>query len=381
MTHVSQDTRASGSVRKILILFYTADLPHIPDAARRSFTLLIELLPRLRGLKHVSYKVDNSFAMKGLNFRESDFDHDFGMLPTVLKALHKHHPRCRLGVSLPARMDPVSPLSPVANSPCLYSLTIAIQDKQYLACGELIRIATTCTNLKVLKILSFNVTMPYRCLYLASPGEGDAVMRLDSLDLDGPIFYPGEHEYVRTKQETSPFDFVDLPSLRRLSLTHFEHMLAMPSTSINLRYLSFNPAKNWGSDLSDKIKALLPTIFADQRLEELYLTGCTDVLSIVSMKPLKDSLKRLKIHENEDESATCVRRVFSAVEIQTLGETLTNLEYLSLDVNYNREWVSHQEYPLRRVHSTQKLRLPYCTSHTKPSQRYPAHSHRSSTKN
>lgn len=329
MTHVSEDTRACQSVREILILFYPSDLPHIELAAQRIFTLLIALMPRLRGLKHVSYKVETSFAMKGLNFRESDFDHDIGMLPTLLNALHKHHLLCRMSVSLPARMFPVSPIPPVANSPCLYSLTIAIQDGQHLACGELIRRTTTCTYLKVLKILSFNVTMPYRCLYLASPREGDAVMRLDSLDLDGPIFYPGEHEYIRTKQETSPFDFVDLPSLRRLSLTHFEHMLIMPSTSINLRYLSFNPAMNWGSDLGDKIKALLPSIFTEQRLEELYFTGCTDVLSIVSMKRLKDSLKRLKIHENEDKSAICKRRVFSTVEIQALGETLTSLTYES----------------------------------------------------
>lgn len=280
--------------------------------------------------------------MKGLNFQESSWDHDFGMLPTLLSALHKHQPRCRLSVSLPTRIDLISALSQLANSSCLYSLDIAIHDGQHLACRELFRIGPACPNLRTLKILSSKFTAPDKCLYLAPPEEGDAVMRLDSLELDGPIFYHGEQEYDCTKQETSLFAFLDPSSLRRLSLTHPGHLLDFLSTSMNLRYLSLDAAMSWVSDCNNSGNALLPSIFSSQRLEELYLTGCINVLTIDSMKALRGTLRCLKIHENEDEFAICKRRVFSDQEIQNLGETFPTLEYLSLDVNYDGQWVCYQ---------------------------------------
>lgn len=204
-----------------------------------------------------------------------------------------------------------------------------------------------CPNLRTLKILSSKFTAPYKCLYLAPPEEGDAVMRLDSLELNGPIFYNGEQEYGCTKQEISPLAFLDLSSLRRLSLTHPGHLLDLLSTSMNLRYLSLDFALFWVSDCNNSGDALLTSIFTNQRLEELVLTGCINVLTIDSMKALRGTLKCLKIHENEDEFAICKRRVFSDQEIQNLGETFPTLEYLSLDVNYDGQWVCYQEPPSR----------------------------------
>ena len=294
----------------------------------------------------MSYKVDTSLALKGLKVQESSWDHEFGMLPTLLSALHKHHPHCRLSVSLPSRIDLVSTLSQLANSSCLYSLIIAIHDGQHMACGELFRILPTCPNLRILNISSTNFFNSHnKCLYLRQTEQGNTVVRLDNLKLDGPIFYPGKQEHDIAKPETSPFDFLDLSSFNKLSLTHPGHLLNLLSTSMNLRYLSFDPMTSRLSDCSNGVKALLPSLFTNQRLEELYLTGCIDILAIDSMKPLKDTLKCLKIHENEDELAICKRRVFSDQEIETLGKTFPKLEYLSLDVNYNGQWVCSPENP------------------------------------
>ena len=323
-------------------------------------------MPRLRGLKQVSYKVNTSFALTGLKDDESMCDHQFRLLPTLLKALQSEHPRCHLSVHLPSRVDLVSTLPQLANSSCLHSLTIALHDGQNLACRELFRVLPTCPNLRTLKILSRNFSDSFhKCIYLQYPERGSTAMQLDNLELDGTVFHPEKHlqggimpEYgCAAGKETSPFEYFDLLSLKTLSLTNPGHLISLLPSTMNLRSFCFDLAMSHGSEYDNAVKGLLSSVFANQRLAELYLTGCFHLLTIDSMGLLKDSLKRLKIHENEDNSEICKRPVFSEQEIRNLGSIFPNLEYLNLDINYDGEWVWSPSNLFLREHLYLDLKL------------------------
>ena len=335
--NVLTDTSTCDSVRAISIHCFPHDLPDIREAAQGTLDLFETLFPRLRGLKQVSYKVEPAFAVRGFKHEESSWDFKFGLLPTLLRVLHRYQPQCRLSVALPSRIDLVSCLSQLENSTCLFSLEITIEGGQHLAMRELFRILPTCAKLKALKIMHNNhADKFFKHFHLHYQDHRADLMKLNDLELEGPILYPAEHEGQYAAQRAASYEDLDLSNLKRLSLTHARDLIYIVPFLENLRSLSFDLAQH---PTRSDVEVLLPLIFKDQRLTELSLTGCTVILSIDSMLPLKDTLKRLKIHENEARERICQRRVFSCQEIENLGKTLPNLEELSLDVNYYNQLV------------------------------------------
>ena len=128
LQHVLTDATLHASVREVQILWFPSETPGPGNESQRSLELLTQLIPRLNGLKWLVYKVETTFARTTLSYEESRWDNKSGFLPSLLYALHLHHPYCRLDVSLPYRQDLVSVLALLVHSPCLYSLTTAIDD-------------------------------------------------------------------------------------------------------------------------------------------------------------------------------------------------------------------------------------------------------------
>ncbi len=75
-------------------------------------------------------------------------------------------------------------------------------------------------------------------------------------------------------------------------------------------------------------------------LEELDLTGFTGQLDVEVFKHLGKTLTTIRLHEDEDCSGLCRRRVLSNTEIEDIGRYCPGLRRLGLDVAYNGSWVS-----------------------------------------
>ena len=333
---ILKDSHIIASVREISIQCFSPIDSEQANELRAVFDSLSNLIPRLVGLKRVTYRVHNSFGRDALSFEESIWDHRSAIFPSLLRALNAYHPHCLLSVSFPGRVDLVSVLSYLAKSPCLYSLTVVIHDGQDLACQELFNVSSTCPRLSTLRISSGELDRQSSALYCIPLGHDYPKMRLETLELDGSFVSPsilGAEE-----QEVSLPDILDMSVLRNLSLTQSRHNLATAMRVENLRSLKM--------DLSEDIdkavcKEALPCLFRDHALEELDLTNCLSLIDTDSLIALKHTLRVMRIHEREDETGICKRQVFSDRQIESLGEILPGLHSLGIDLNYNGGWVGH----------------------------------------
>ena len=94
-----------ASVREIRIVLFPSELLHSGDEGKHCLDVLMDLIPRLTGLKRLVHQVELSFAMSTLSPEESVWDRRSGILPSLLHTLHQYHPNCRLHISLPYRPD------------------------------------------------------------------------------------------------------------------------------------------------------------------------------------------------------------------------------------------------------------------------------------
>ena len=187
LQHVLINESSCISIRELQIHWFPSIIPHLGDEGRGCLELLIELLPRLSGLKNLIYTVENAFAMENLSHEESHWDDQHGILPWLVDGLNVHHPNCRLSVASTPRQGLVLVLGLLAQSSNLYSLTITLDDRQKLAFNALLRVASTYPNLRNLSITSHNIFGPKHfphlnandstCLYLRNQGIGRCIWR------------------------------------------------------------------------------------------------------------------------------------------------------------------------------------------------------------
>lgn len=332
---MSSDKILIASVREIQIFLFPWELLHAGDEGRHCLDLLIDMVPKLRGLKRVIYRVELSFAMSTLDLEESRWDHSSGILPSLLRTLHQHHPKCRLDISLPYRPDLWAIVALITHAPCLESLIINAHDQQTLAFKWLMRVVSSCPNLKRLSILSrTSFDEAYTTHKLRS--QRNCPLQLESLEVDGPLVLLDENLGHPST------DFLDWSTLRELTLINPLNFCTLTYTHINLRVLRIRLDTVQGFNNVDEIRRLIGALLANQRLELLEVGGSFAVPQAIPpevLEPLGTTLRCLKIHGNEDMDGLCKRPVYSLAELEQLGKILQNLHTLSLDVNFDGQWV------------------------------------------
>ena len=135
---------------------------------------------------------------------------------------------------------------------------------------------------------------------------------------------------------------LEWPRLRKLSLTDPTNFSVLMRNPINLRSLCIGPKISLGSIGVEDVEPWLCCLFNSQRLEELDVSGCTAVSRCITpdiLNPLKSTLRPLKINGNEDQTGICKRKAYSVPDLECFGNTMGKLEHLSLDLNYEREWM------------------------------------------
>ena len=282
--------------------------------------------------------------MENLSHEESHWDNQHGILPWLVDGLKVHHPNCRLSVPSTKRQDLVLVLGLLAQSSNLYSLTITFDGRQKLDFNTLLRVASTYPNPRNPNITSHNIFGPKHfhylnandstCLYLRN--QGNWPLHLEILEFDGIVLSMDEHRGY-------PFTaLLEWPRLRKLSLTDPTNFSVLMKIPIDLRSLRITPETSLGSIRVEDVEPCLCCLFNSQRLEELDVSGCTAVSRCITtdvLNPLKSTLRSLKIHGNEDQTGICKRKAYSVTDLECLGNTMGKLEHLSLDLNYEREWM------------------------------------------
>lgn len=340
-------------VQEINIICFPSEIPKLGWAYRRRWRHMIQLLPQLGGLRHVSYAFETSLAMQGLIFEESGLEHGHETLPDLLWLLNKHPATCRLSVILPARIDLISVLSHFINKFSLYSLTIVVHRGQVAASEKLLGVVSSCPNLRELRLMSQNFTGPSEPIFITNPGRKEFTMWLHKLEMQGPILLLKQPEDSETG--THLFNILVPETASSLSFTSTSQLINATSSLPRLRSLQMDMSGCLKIYDKGRIKARLTIVLINSQLEELSLTGSMEILAIESLEPLEQSLRNLRIRENEDEFKICTRQVFSHYEIKRVNQTLPKLQSLSLDLNYNGSWVREalivvaNELSLRRL--------------------------------
>ena len=249
------------------------------------------------------------------------WDAQYNIPKRIIKALHDHHSHCRLYTRIVHRDDATRTLSYLRNSPCLYSLIVNLGGHQLQAYTELQNVTSSCRNLKGLAIVSVTPNgdqFQYRGLWSSG---------LRALEFDEVV----GHDTEFTK-------YLDCSALERLSVNSLSFFL-FHDAHVRLRGIrSLRVDRCWSYHwFLPNFKKFLYTCSG---LEELDLTGFTALFDAELFEHLGKTLKALKLHEHEDPSGVCRRRVLSDTEIQVLGRSCGRLCHLGLDVAYNGSWVS-----------------------------------------
>jgi len=332
---MSSDNILIASVREIHIFLLPSELHHSGDEGQHCLDLLMDLIPKLTGLKRLIYQLELSFAMSTLSPEESVWNRRSGILPLLLHTLHQYHPNCRLDISLPYRPDLTSILALLAHSSCLKSLIMNAHDQQMPAFKSLLRVTSTCPNLRRLSILSRTSFDPaYPAHELRS--QRNCPLQLEALEVDGPL------ALLKKDLDHPSTDFVDWSTLRELTLINPLNVAVLMYKHISLRVLRIRLDTVPGFSNVEEIRPLLHSILANQRLEVLEASGSPAVPRAITpamLEPLGTTLRRLKIHGNEDVAGLCKRFVYSLVDLEHLGETLENLHTFGLDINFDAQWV------------------------------------------
>ena len=332
LQRVSNNAPLHTSVQEINIHWFPSVFSLCGDEGHGCLKLLKRLLPRLSGLKHISYTAEKSFAMNHLSHEECHWDYQSELLPSLINGLNKYHPNCRLSVTLPPRQDLVVALELVFSSKNLYSLTTTFEDPQKLAFDALLRLASIRPNLRKLSITSRGNESNYHHL----TSQANFPLNLEVLEVDGIVLSVDEHA------ESSCIALLEWSRLRKLSLTDPINFHVLVSQTMNLRSLHIGPETSLGSIPVEGIRPWLHSVVNSQRLEEFYVSGCNTVSRCITpamLEPLRKTLRSLKIHEYEDQTGICLRRVYSVTDVELLGNTMEVLENLGLDLNYDGEWV------------------------------------------
>jgi len=350
---VSNDESLIASVREIHIFLLPSELLHSGDEGQHCLDVLIDLIPRLAGLKRLIYQVELSFDMSTLSPEESAWDHQSGILPLLLHTLHQYHPNCRLDISLPYRLDLMSILALLAHSPCLKSLIINVHDQQMLAFKSLLRVVSTCPNLRRLSILSRTSFDPaYTTHELRS--QRNCPLQLETLEVDGPLVL------LKKGLDHPSADFVDWSTLRELTLINPLNITVLTYKHISLRILRIRLDTVPGFSNVEEVRPLLRSLLANQRLEVLEAGGSSAVPHAITpemLEPLGTTLRCLKIHGNEDMAGLCKRFAYSLADLEQLGETLKTLHTFGLDINFDGQWVCNAPAQKRSFFAILEVRI------------------------
>ncbi len=131
-------------------------------------------------------------------------------------------------------------------------------------------------------------------------------------------------------------DDLDCSALERFSINSLSLFLSADARLRGLRSLRVDKGLSFDR-LERTFKLFLHSCPA---LEDLDLTGFTAQFDEGLFKHLGKTLTTLRLHEHEDPSGLCQRRVLSHAEIQDLGRYCCKLRRLGLDIAYNGRWVS-----------------------------------------
>lgn len=334
-----RDKQIQSFVREINIKCFPSELPKVASANRRRWQDILQLIPRLIGLRHLSYIVETSFAMEGLNFEESRLEHQYRNLTDLIRSLQQRSTTCRLSLDLPAQVDLISVLPRLVNNSSLYSLSIVVHSGQVLAAEKVLSTVSTCPNLRELRIKSCNFTDSSRSLCIGFPGARYAALQVYREELLGSAFVLEHSSDPDVKAPLS--EFLDLKVVEKLSLLSSMYPLSTISNSTSLRSLHLDLSTTIRFDQDSSVEAGLAMLLLEQRLEQLSLTGGMHAISIESLASQKHTLRTLSIHEHEDETGICKRLVLSDYDIGKLGKALPDSDELSLDLNYDGSWVSN----------------------------------------
>ena len=249
------------------------------------------------------------------------WDAQYNVPNRIIKALYEYHPRCRLYIRVVPGDDTAVVLPRLRYVSCLHSLIVNFSSEQLQAYVELLLIASNCRNLKGLAIQSVTgFGDQFQNLGLRSEG-------LRALEIDQVV-----------PHDTRLTDNIDCSALERLSVNSLSFFLFRNATARLKGLRSLRIDRCWSYDwLLEPFKSFLHTCLV---LEELDLTGFTAQSDVFLFQHLGKTLKRLRLHEHEDPSGICRRRVLSISEIEDLGRNCPRLRRLGLDVAYDGCWVS-----------------------------------------
>lgn len=352
---MSSDEVLISSVREIHIFLLPSEVLHSGDEGQNCLDLLIDLIPRLTGLKRLLYQVEISFAMSSLSPEESRWDHHSGVLPSLLHTLHHYHPNCCLDVTLPPRQDLVSVLALLTHSPCLHSLTTALDDDQRIAFTYLIRVTSTCPNLRKFSVVlrTRNSFGPEYAIYHELQNLGSRSLQLEALVVDGPLVLLQEH------LGPASADFLDWSALRELTLINPLNVVLLTHLPLNLRVLCLRLDTVQEFSTVQSISSLFRSLLANQRLETLEVRGSPAMCQAITpemLEPLGETLCCLKVHGNEDVAGLGKRSVYSRADLERLGQTMGRLHTLGLDINIDEQRVCEVPWPKDTIFNHQ-LRL------------------------
>lgn len=296
------DSDLSTKVREIRILWApSANLQH-GEGRKKDLELLGKVLPKLTGLK--------TFV----------WDAQYPILEWLLHSLYANAPHCQLYTRVPARKDLVRTLSKLHDSPCLYSLDIALSPGDVNAFLRLREAIATSERLKDLAVIwergSHSLTWHRSLELLSTP------LQLRSLELDGPMDFPG----IEKPWQLS----VAWPTLERFSCTNISFLPNLASQLTGLTSLRLRVG-------DDEDRGALWTFLHEQchQLSVLDLTGCTAAINrngAEIWKHLGKTLISLRIHEDEIPSAFRERPTLSPLQLGILATTCQRLRSLGLDL-------------------------------------------------
>lgn len=333
---MSSKKELTKSVRKIHISWYPSEIPRFGVESQACIETLLELIPKLAGLKRVVYTAELSFAMETLSNEESRWDHESGILPSLLRRVHQYHLECLVDVSLPFRQDMMSVLALFPHSPCLHTLNLSLDYDQKRAFEALHLVISTCSGLRKLSLISRTPLDLDDTTYNILRNRGHQALQLHTIEVAGPVVL------LQESAQKCYAEFVDWSLIKQISLMNPINLVLLTVKPVSLRALKLGLDSVPELATIEAIKQLLCALFLNQRLEILEVSGHTSIaqaMTIDMLEPLGQTLRCLKVHGNEDVSGLGKRSVYSMTEIERLGQAMKRLETLGLDINYDGHWV------------------------------------------